>query len=256
MVVKIYTVRSGEKLGDAASIIGADPNKEVRVNIVAFQIEGGVMEPAELKELDEQLRHIGNKLDPSKPTIVTGRGPLWLYALLAHNLHFLPSVATWEPRAGVGVIYSATDRRITGRGVTLDGNIVDVSIPGASSDINDIVIKTARVGDKNLVHVELKQRFINPHLLKDLEARLPPIADQSKILVIEGLMPVWLASYLVDEYVHKSTAAAIYDPRLNGAVVFATHRKDVSVGSVIQITQDEISAVLKEKKEEKEKITA
>ena len=44
------------------------------------------------------------KVDATKGVILSGRGPVWLYAFLAHHYHFVSFVATFDPRLGGGVV--------------------------------------------------------------------------------------------------------------------------------------------------------
>lgn len=60
----------------------------------------------------------------------------------------------------------------------------------------------------------------------------------SQGVVIEGKAPIWLYSYLVHAC-HATAWVACYDPRLGdggGAVVVATHNRQVAVGDVLPLT--------------------
>lgn len=242
MSVKFYTVRPGGELGEAGGILGLDPGTRSRVNILAFLIEGGVLKPEELARLEDGLRHIANGFDPSAPVIVSGRGPLWLYAQIMHHMHYLPTVAVWDPRAKAGVVVASADAGLLGKGVGVDNVVRELDIPSASRDPADVEVRMGEVNDKYIIHVELKQRFIHPSLLRELEGRLDRVTTD-KLLVIEGAMPVWMASYLACRYVHVAPAAGVYDPRLRGVVVFATHTHRYSVGDVVEVSAEEIGRV-------------
>jgi len=77
----------------------------------------------------------------------------------------------------------------------------------------------------------------------DLKAMtLPTDLVWSIGVVIEGKAPIWLYSYLVHEC-HAAVWVACFDPRLRdgtpnsgGAVVVATHSRQVSIGQVIAVT--------------------
>jgi len=90
-----------------------------------------------------------------------------------------------------------------------------------------------RVNDEiALVEFELK-RDLTPEDLKNVS---PPDPVKGKfadrIVVISGRGPVWLYAYLVHFY-HPTKAIATFDPRLDGAVVVASHNPELSVGDVI-----------------------
>ncbi|MDW8056636.1 MAG: CRISPR-associated ring nuclease Crn3/Csx3 [Elusimicrobiota bacterium] len=88
----------------------------------------------------------------------------------------------------------------------------------------------------SFVVVEFKlTREIEP---SDLLKINPPDAVKegfaSKGVVISGRGPVWLYGFLIHFY-HPTKFVAIYDPRVNGAVVVETHIPDVKVGDLIKI---------------------
>jgi len=70
--------------------------------VLVFDIEGGVAEPAELAGL--KLPNLNSK----KGVIISGRGPVWLYGYLVHECHAHPFVATHDPRLGAIVVESHT----------------------------------------------------------------------------------------------------------------------------------------------------
>lgn len=64
--------------------------------LIEFEVEGGVMSPSDLATLAFP------DVDGSKGVILSGRGPVWLYAALAHNYHVTRWVATFDPRVVEG----------------------------------------------------------------------------------------------------------------------------------------------------------
>ena len=68
--------------------------------IVDFAIEGGVCEPADLASITPP------DVDGTKGVVISGRGPVWLYAALAHHYHVTAWVATFDPRLGGAVVTS------------------------------------------------------------------------------------------------------------------------------------------------------
>lgn len=75
-------------------------------------------------------------------------------------------------------------------------------------------------------------RVIQPQDLGDL--RLPVGVDATGGVVISGRAPIWLYGYLVHE-LHPTAWIACYDPRLNGAVVVATHSRQTQIGAVLPV---------------------
>jgi CRISPR-associated protein Csx3 len=90
------------------------------------------------------------------------------------------------------------------------------------------------------IHIATADGLIEPADLKGLA--LPSGMVWSQGVVLEGKAPIWLYSYLVHEC-HAAVWVACFDPRLGdgtadsgGAVVVATHSRQVAVGQVLGIT--------------------
>jgi len=234
---KLYVVRAGERVTpEVAKIVGLPEGAVAGVNVVAFAIEGGVITPQELAEVEEETRHLAGLIDTSKPVIVSGRGPQWVYAVLAHNLHYVAALAVWEPRLRVGVVASGRDE---GKGVDLSGNIADVELGGDGRP----TLAVAEAQDKAILHFEVVGgKFIEPSSMATLSY---PDVPSDKLLVVEGPMPVWAVAMLVAKYAHKVPAIAVYDPRLKGGVVAVTHTEKFKVGDVVEVKPEEIQAASK-----------
>jgi CRISPR-associated protein Csx3 len=90
--------------------------------------------------------------------------------------------------------------------------------------------------DLTLIHFELK-RELEPQDLKNIN---PPDPVENKFskntLILSGRGPIWLYGFLIHFY-HPVKAIAIFDPRLNGAVVIESHTKEIEVGSLIKIEE-------------------
>jgi len=60
---------------------------------------------------------------------------------------------------------------------------------------------------------------------------------QGKGLIISGRAPIWLYCYVLHYYLHLFQVIAIYDPKLGGAVIIASHSPDYKVGDILPITE-------------------
>lgn len=76
-------------------------------------------------------------------------------------------------------------------------------------------------------------RIIHPEDLIHLE--LPSGIDTSGGVVISGRGPIWLYGYLIHE-LHPTAWVACHDPRL-GAVVVATHSRQVQIGQALKLEE-------------------
>jgi len=85
-----------------------------------------------------------------------------------------------------------------------------------------------------LVQFEL-ERELEPNDLKKVE---PPDPVKNKFststVILVGRGPIWLYGFLV-HYYHPVRAIAVFDPRLNGAVVVESHVKALEVGNLIKM---------------------
>jgi len=87
-----------------------------------------------------------------------------------------------------------------------------------------------------LVHFELK-RELNPEDLKSIKPPDPVKNKLSKnLLILSGRGPIWLYGFLIHFY-HPVKAVAVFDPRLDGAVVVESHSKEFEIGSIIKLEE-------------------
>ncbi len=84
------------------------------------------------------------------------------------------------------------------------------------------------------IELTTRDRLISPEDLTSLE--WPPGLETRGGVVVSGRAPIWLYAYLVHE-LHPVAWVACYDPRL-GAVVVATHSRQVQTGQVLPLTLD------------------
>lgn len=69
--------------------------------IAKFEIPGGVTTP---EEFASAMTEVEGQLAGDRPVLVNGRGPVWGYAMLVHEAHPTPAVATFDPRLGYVVV--------------------------------------------------------------------------------------------------------------------------------------------------------
>ena len=76
--------------------------------LLTFEIEGGITDPKEVfsTPLPDVPQNMG--------VILSGRGPIWLYARLLHHFHPARWVAIHDPRIGYIVVQSHVKERYEG----------------------------------------------------------------------------------------------------------------------------------------------
>lgn len=95
--------------------------------------------------------------------------------------------------------------------------------------------KVIKGKDYTIVHFELEGN-ITPSILQEIK---PPKVDGAKGVVLSGRGPIWLYCYLVHHY-HPTKFIAIFDPRIEGAIIVESHSQDYKVGEVIRVKVDEL----------------
>jgi CRISPR-associated protein Csx3 len=69
--------------------------------LLEFTLEDS-LEPSQLQDIKIP------EIDTTKGVIISGRGPIWLYAYLVHELHATAWVACNDPRLGAVVVETHT----------------------------------------------------------------------------------------------------------------------------------------------------
>ena len=81
--------------------------------VVEFNLDWP-MEPADLRNLSIP------QVDPTRGVILSGRGPVWLYAYLVHHYHPVAWIATYDPRVGGAVVVQSHTKGV------VEGEVVQV----------------------------------------------------------------------------------------------------------------------------------
>ncbi len=100
--------------------------------------------------------------------------------------------------------------------------------------LNDVVEFKVKIHkDYALVEFELK-RELKPEDLREIKPP-DPVKNgfSSKIVILSGRGPIWFYGFLVHFY-HPTKAIGVFDPRIDGAVVVATHMPELKIGNVIK----------------------
>jgi len=97
-----------------------------------------------------------------------------------------------------------------------------------------ISFKTKKYKDFVVLEFELKKN-LTPEDLKEIK---PPDPAKNKFsskgVILSGRGPIWLYGYLIHFY-HPTKFVAVYDPRLNSAVVVESHTTEIKIGNLIKI---------------------
>ena len=202
---------------------------------INFSIPGGVLNPDDLRRI--KIPRITPPDHPvpvpaDKTVVLSGRGPLWLYALLAHEFHMTKALGTYEPRVDdVIIVYG------DGMGSFLKEEHPDFPPKDQRGKLN---LEVEEREDLVVVHARIEGgRFLPISELKKVEELYYRMKATDKGIVLEGPMPVWLATALTSTLVHKGSFFAIYDPRQNGAVVVARHSQDApEIGTIIPFSPE------------------
>lgn len=79
--------------------------------LISFEIEGS-LDPKDLPDILSTASLL--PIDPKLGVVLSGKGPVWLYAALTHLFHPTAWVGTFDPRLGVVVVESHCPTRFVG----------------------------------------------------------------------------------------------------------------------------------------------
>jgi len=93
---------------------------------------------------------------------------------------------------------------------------------------NPVSLSWLKKEDFVIYEIRIEEAIL-PDDIKRLELPMIPVG---KGVILSGRAPIWLYGYLI-HYFHPARFVATYDPRFGGAVVVASHIKDVSPGDLL-----------------------
>lgn len=79
-------------------------------------------------------------------------------------------------------------------------------------------------------------------LVKIFKAFVKEFMPDHEITVVSGRGPIWFYGMIAHELVHVTKALAFFDPKLEGAVLIATHYYDIPLepGDIIKLKTEEV----------------
>lgn len=90
-----------------------------KARLVFFEIEGGTTAPEQFaKALDEAPPDLFSP--PGRGVIISGRGPVWGYAMMIHKGHPTPWLAVNDPRLGAVVVQTHKKGLLMGQIIGLE----------------------------------------------------------------------------------------------------------------------------------------
>jgi len=189
--------------------------KSGAVQLLEFGIEGGLMEPGELAQVTPP------KVEPSKPLVISGRGPQWLYQFLVHEYHFCRMLATFEPRLGKGVVVESPSANEVGMAIDLEtGALSEEKLGSGGSFAVDLL----KLGELQIAYVKVEGVFPEPLAMRGFDwLKLRSEVDPTKPAVFYGLAPIWLGARIAAVLSNTVPWYGVYDPRLGCIVVVARH---------------------------------
>jgi len=198
------------------------------IQLLEFSIEGGLMRPEELASISPP------GVDPSRPLIISGRGPQWLYQFFIHWYHFSRLLATFEPRIGKGVVVESPSPSEVGMTIDIGTGMLSEEKIGAVGRFGVDVLK---LGGLQLAYVRIEGTFVEPLAMRDYNwDRVRSEVDPALPVVFYGLAPIWLGARVAALLSNMAPWYGVYDPRLGSIVVVARHTPDApQVGSLMRL---------------------
>ena len=171
-----------------------------------------------LRKLDGQakewkpamLQQLADELPGNTPLAVYGRGPGWLYGMLAAHAGQRPFYQ-FDPRIG-----------------WLAPPTLKIS-PEPTSE--EILVRPYEYEDSTILSTRIVTEYLD--YLQTEYLPFPPIPTE-RGLILDGKIPHWLLTALVRLYIQAGVAwIACYQPQLKGAVVVASSTTSHRLGGVI-----------------------
>ena len=103
----VHIRKVGETIGELSKLLYTSADAVTPVNIIVFDLQSPIS-PEDLPRLILTVKEKIAELDTTKPVAVSGRGPVWLYAAIVHELHYFPAVLVHDPRIGFVVVETHT----------------------------------------------------------------------------------------------------------------------------------------------------
>ena len=99
----------------------------------------------------------------------------------------------------------------------------------------DAPLVSVRVEDRlNMEFVEFRlSRPIEPSELRDVVEEITKNMKYRPVVLLSGRGPIWLYGALIHEIVHMVKAVGVYDPKVQGWVIVASHDRTKRVGDVL-----------------------
>ena len=77
------------------------------LSLVEFEIPGGVLVPSELQTIEAPT------VDATKGVVLSGRGPVWLFANLTHQYHPSAWIGTFAPAEGGAIVVESHSTKVS-----------------------------------------------------------------------------------------------------------------------------------------------
>jgi len=87
---------------------------DLEFSVLEFKL-GGAISPSTLKGLTVP------RMDPRSGVAISGRGPVWLFSYLVHELHPYPWIGVYDPRLGVVIVASHHPK-------VMPGDVIDITL--------------------------------------------------------------------------------------------------------------------------------
>ena len=120
----------------------------------------------------------------------------------------------------------------------MDEAIRWLTLRGDATPQEGIDVRVGLYNSAVVVLYSLDKPIANSDLTRLLTAfpqNLRAYAPNADVVVVGGRGPKWLDAAALHLYLHSFPAAAIYDPKVGGGVIIATHSPDYKLGDVVEI---------------------
>jgi len=105
---KLGKVKLETEIVNLSYRITKEKKNELRVGIVEFELRKPISPGDELRDTVKLIKAFIKEFLPETDIVmISGRGPIWMYAMLTHELvHVCRAFAVFDPKLGGGVLVS------------------------------------------------------------------------------------------------------------------------------------------------------
>ena len=101
-------------------------------------------------------------------------------------------------------------------------------------------ITAIQSGQLTVIHIKLPKpiNVTEASIVIEGVSALKHIVAKGKLLVLSGRGPIWMYCMLLHSLLHVVPAIAVFDPKVGGAIVVASHTQEYREGQIVELPEE------------------